>query len=301
MVKPKVNPPVVITKDCIGCERCVAICPSFVLDMVEAKSAVVRGEWCIGCGHCGAVCPTEAILHEGSCFDMHPKKGEAPATSPEILEFLLRERRSVRIYTRDPVPEEVLNKILDAGRYAPTGTNSQNVHYVVLTSPDQIEELRKMTISFYDKIFSRVRGWFGMLLLSLVAGRKIAEYLRESLPKVEYANEQMKQGKDRLFHHAPVVMLAHAESWDTCSSFNCSVALYNCSLMAHALGLGCCFNGFLVNAVSHSPKMKAWLGIPSDHQCYSAMTLGFPDVKYLRLIHRYPPKVGRTCHDLKIS
>jgi len=301
MVKRKVNPPVVITKDCIGCERCVAICPSFVLDMVEAKSAVVRGEWCIGCGHCGAVCPTEAILHQGSCFDLHPTKGEAPATSPEIMELLLRERRSVRIYTRDPVPEEVLNKILDAGRYAPTGTNSQNVHYVVLTSPDQIEELRKMTISFYDKIFSRVRGWFGMLLLSLVAGRKIAEYLRESLPKVEYANEKMKQGKDRLFHHAPVVMLAHAESWDTCSSFNCSVALYNCSLMAHALGLGCCFNGFLVNAVNHSPKMKAGLGIPSDHQCYSAMTLGFPDVKYLRLIHRYPPKVDRTCHNLKIS
>jgi nitroreductase/Pyruvate/2-oxoacid:ferredoxin oxidoreductase delta subunit len=290
-MKRRVNPPVVITKDCIGCERCVAICPSFVLDMVEAKSRVVRGEWCIGCGHCGAVCPTEAILHEGSCFDMHPNKGEAPATSPEILELLLRERRSVRIYTRNPVPEEVLNKILDAGKYAPTGTNSQNVHYVVLKSPEQLAELQKMTISFYQKIFSRVRGWFGLFLLSLVAGRKTAEYLRESLPQIEYANEQMKQGKDRLFYHAPVVMLAHAESWDTCSSFNCSVALYNCSLMAHTLGLGCCFNGFLVNAVNHSPKIKAWLGIPADHQCYSAMTLGLPDVKYLRLVHRYPPKV----------
>jgi nitroreductase/Pyruvate/2-oxoacid:ferredoxin oxidoreductase delta subunit len=290
-MKRRVNPPVVITKDCIGCERCVAICPSFVLDMVEAKSRVVRGEWCIGCGHCGAVCPTEAILHEESRFDMHPNKGEAPATSPEILELLLRERRSVRIYTPNPVPEEVLNKILDAGKYSPTGTNSQNVHYVVLKLPDQTAELQKMTISFYDKIFSRVRGWFGLLLFSLVAGRKSAEYLRESLPKIEYANEQMKQGKDRLFYHAPVVMLAHAESWDTCSSFNCSVALYNCSLMAHTLGLGSCFNGFLVNAVNRSPKIKAWLGIPADHQCYSALTLGFPNVKYLRLVHRYPPKV----------
>jgi len=291
MMKRKVNPPVVITKECIGCERCVAICPSFVLDMVEAKAAVVRGEWCIGCGHCGAVCPTEAILHEGRCFDMHPKKGEVPATSPEILELLLRERRSVRMYTSDPVPGDVLNRILDAGRYAPTGTNSQNVHYTVLTSPDQIAELQKMTISFYDKIFSRVRGWFGTLLLSLVAGRKTVEYLRDSLPKVEYANEQMKKGKDRLFYHAPVVMLAHAESWDTNSSFNCSVALYNCSLMAHTLGLGCCFNGFLVNAVNRAPQIKGWLGIASDHRCYSAMTLGFPDVKYLRLVHREPPKV----------
>ena len=292
-MKQKINPPVVVTEDCIACGRCVAICPSFVLEMVEAKSAVVRGEWCIGCGHCGAVCPTGAILHEGSCLDMHPNKGEVPATSPEILELLLRERRSVRLYTNDPVPEDVLNKILDAGRYAPTGTNSQNVHYLVLTSPDQIAELRKMTINFYDKMFSRARGRFGMFLVSLVAGRKVAGYLHESLPKVEVAYEQMKQGKDRLFYHAPVVILTHAESWDTSSSFNCSAALYNCSLMAHTLRLGCCFNGFLVNAANYSRKIKGWLGIPADHRCYSAMTLGFPGAKYLRLVHRCPSMVDR--------
>jgi nitroreductase/Pyruvate/2-oxoacid:ferredoxin oxidoreductase delta subunit len=292
-MRQKVNPPVVAAEDCIACKRCVAICPSFVLEMVEAKSAVVRGQWCIGCGHCGAVCPTGAILHDGSCLDMHPSKGEVPATSPEILELLFRERRSVRLYTSDPVPEEVLNKILDAGRYAPTGSNSQNVHYVVLTSPDQIDELRKMTINFYDKMFSRIRGRFGMFILSLAAGRKIAEYLRESLPKIEYGYEQMKQGKDRLFHHAPVVILAHAESWDRSSPFNCSVALYNYSLMAHTLRLGCCFNGFLVNAANHSRKIKGWLGIPADHKCYSAMTLGFSDAKYLRLVLRDLPKVDR--------
>ena len=292
-MKRKVNPSVVITKDCIGCGQCVAVCPSFVLEMAEAKSAVIRKEWCIGCGHCGAVCPTEAILLEGRRFDPNPNKGETPATSPEILELLLRERRSVRLYTGDPVPEEVLNKILDAGRYAPTGTNSQNVNYMVLSSPDQIGELEKMTISFYDRIFSRVQGRLGAILISLIAGRRTAEYLRESLPKVEYANEEMKKGKDLLFYHAPVVILAHAESWDTSSSFNCSVALYNCSLMAHTLGLGCCFNGFLVSAVNHSHKIKTWLAIPADHRCYSAMTLGFPDVKYLRLVDRHPPKVGR--------
>ena len=293
MMMGRVNPPVVNTKACMGCSRCVSVCPSFVLEMAEDKSAVVRGEWCIGCGHCGAVCPTEAIDREGSCFETHPQEGEAPATPPETLKLLLRERRSVRNYTRDPVPEEILKKVLDVGRYAPTGSNSQNVHYVVLTLPDRIAELQRMTTRFYDQVFSRVRGWPGMLLVSLIAGRKTAQYLRQSLPKVDYAKEQMKQGKDCLFYHAPVVMLAHAESWDPSSSFNCSVALYHCSLMAHTLGLGCCFNGFLVNAVNHAPKIKRKLGIPADHQCYSAMTLGFPDMKYLRLVHRCPPNVTR--------
>ena len=93
MEKGKTNPPGVVTKDCIGCKRCFAVCPSFVL-------------------------------------------------------------------------------------------------YVVLTSPVRIDELRKMTIRFYDKIFSRARGRLGRLLFSLVAGRKTAEYLRDSHPKVEYANRQ---------------------------------------------------------------------------------------------------------------
>jgi len=287
-----VNPPRVIESQCIiGCERCVAVCPSFVLEIVDEKSRVVRGEWCIGCGHCSAVCPSEAILHEGMDFEKHPKGGETPATSPEVLELLIRERRSVRNYTAEPVPKEILEKILDAGKYAPTGTNSQNVHYVVLTSPDQIEQLREMTISFYDKIFSRTRGWFGSLFLSLVAGKKTMEYLHDSLPKVMVAREAMNRGQDRLFYHAPAVMIAHAESWDSCSSFNCSVALYNCSLMAHTLKLGCCFNGFLVNAVNHDRKIKRWLSIPADHRCYSAMVLGYPAMKYERLVSRHPPKV----------
>jgi len=301
MMRGRGNPPVVIIKDCIGCKECVAICPSFVLEMAEEKAVVVKKDWCIGCGHCGAVCPTGAIFPEGTRLDKHPRKGEVPATSPGALRLLLRERRSVRIYNRDPVPEDILNEILDAGSYAPTGTNSQNVHYVVLTSPEQIEVLQKMTVSFYDKIFSRVRGRLGVFFLSLAAGRKAVAYLRDSLPKMEYAYEQMRQGRDRLFYHAPVVILTHAESWDTSSSFNCSVALYNCSLMAHAKGLGCCFNGLLVNAVNHAPKIKAWLGIPADHKSYSAMTLGFPNVKFPHLVHRYPPQVGQSPQNIKIS
>jgi nitroreductase len=259
--------------------------------MVDEKSKVVRGEWCIDCGHCGAVCPSEAILHHAILPEKNPKGGETPAASPEVLDLLIRERRSVRNYTAEPVPEQVLKKILDAGRYGPTGTNSQNVHYVVLTSPDQIKQLREMTLRFGDQIFSRAQSWFGSFFLTLVAGKKTVEYLRDALPKMEVAREQIDRGKDRLFFHAPVVMIAHAESWDTCSSFNCSVALYNCSLMAHTLGLGCCFNGFLVSAVNHHPKIKRWLNIPGDHRCYSAMALGYPKMKYPGLVQRQPPTV----------
>jgi hypothetical protein len=62
--------------------------------------------------------------------------------------------------------------------------------------------------------------------------------------------------------------------------------------MAHTLGLGCCFNGFLVGAVNHDRKIKKWLDIPASHKCYSAMTLGYQNVKYQRLVHRDAAKVA---------
>jgi nitroreductase/NAD-dependent dihydropyrimidine dehydrogenase PreA subunit len=284
------NPPEVVDSKCDGCELCVTTCPSFVLEMSNQKAKVVRGGWCIECGHCGAVCPTEAIYREGTSSGKEFRLQASPAPSPEMMQRLFLERRSLRVYKKDPVAETTLKQIVDVGRYAPTGSNSQNVHYVLLTSPEKVNQLRNMTIGFYDKIFSYLRSWFGNLILSWMARSKTVEYLRESVPKFAYAYEKMREGGDRLFYHAPVVILTHAESWDSSSSFNCSSALYQCSLMAQSLGLGCCFNGILVNAVNHDRRIKGWLKIPADHACYAAMTVGYPDVRYQRPVHRDPPK-----------
>jgi hypothetical protein len=109
--------------------------------------------------------------------------------------------------------------------------------------------------------------------------------------QLEHAKELMDQGKDCLFYGAPAVMVVHAESWDTSSAFNCALALYNCSLMAHALGVGCCFNGYLQGAANNSRRIKKWLGIPHDHRCFGAMTLGYQGVRYRRLVKRDSAKV----------
>jgi nitroreductase/NAD-dependent dihydropyrimidine dehydrogenase PreA subunit len=285
------SPPEVLKARCTGCSTCVEVCPAFVLEMKDKKALVARGDWCIGCGHCGAVCPAGAIRHEATAFGKGPRPSSRPATSPEQLMLLLRERRSVRAYRTKPVPKKVLERIIEAGRYAPTGSNSQNVHYVVLNSSDGIARLREMTIAFYAKIFAWVQRRFGAFLFGLFAGSRVVEYLRESIPKMEHAKELLDQGKDCLFYSAPVVVVAHAESWDTLSPFNGAVALYHCSLMAHTLGVGCCFNGYLQSAVNSNRRIKRWLGIPRDHRCFGAMTLGYQKIRYQRLVERDAAKV----------
>jgi len=68
----------------------------------------------------------------------------------------LKERRSCRKYLDKQVPEDVLNEILEAGTYAPTGIGKQSPFIVVLQDKEKIDEVLKLRSTgrpgnpFYD-------------------------------------------------------------------------------------------------------------------------------------------------------
>lgn len=53
----------------------------------------------------------------------------------------IRKRRSIRSYTGSPIPKEDLEKIVDAGRLAPSGNNRQPWHFIVVTDKAMIQKL----------------------------------------------------------------------------------------------------------------------------------------------------------------
>jgi nitroreductase len=63
---------------------------------------------------------------------------------------LARRRYSVRAYRPDPVPEELLAAVLEAGRLAPTAANRQPIRIIVVHTASRESELRRI----YD------RAWF---------------------------------------------------------------------------------------------------------------------------------------------
>jgi nitroreductase len=52
-------------------------------------------------------------------------------------------RRSIRRYEQKEIPKDVLDKILDAGRQAPSAANRQPWHFIVVTDPETKKELSK--------------------------------------------------------------------------------------------------------------------------------------------------------------
>lgn len=68
------------------------------------------------------------------------------------MEFqeLIRLRRSIRGYKPDPVPEDMLCRVLDAGRLAPTAANRQPFQLIVVTNATTRQRFKEV----YD------RDWF---------------------------------------------------------------------------------------------------------------------------------------------
>ncbi len=75
---------------------------------------------------------------------------------------LIKTRRSIRRYRDEPVADELLEKILDAGRWAPSGLNNQPWRFAVIKDPVIKEEVSRLTR--YEKIIKGARALIAVFL-----------------------------------------------------------------------------------------------------------------------------------------
>ena len=76
---------------------------------------------------------------------------------------LMKNRRSTRKYSEDPLPLEKVYQILDAGRYAPSGGNTQPWMYIVVTKKELKEKIRakaeNIEKTFHAKANDTFKRW----------------------------------------------------------------------------------------------------------------------------------------------
>ena len=72
----------------------------------------------------------------------------------------------------------------------------------------------------------------------------------------------------------------------SCPAEDALLATQNILLAAHAMGLGSCLIGFVVEAMRRDAKLRRQIGIADDEEIYSVIALGYPAVNYLRPANR---------------
>lgn len=61
------------------------------------------------------------------------------------VERAIRTRKAIRRFKPDPIPDEILFRILEAGRLSPSSKNSQPWHFIIIKDKAKLSELSKMT------------------------------------------------------------------------------------------------------------------------------------------------------------
>ena len=148
------------TASCIRCGKCVKVCPAWI--MTQAKPGDPIGlrniDSCIVCGHCAAVCPTGSVRHSSFPPDkIHPiDRNGLP--SPEQVLLLCKARRSNRALSDRPVPQEAIDRILEAAHRAPTASNRQEVSFTVITDPAILDKIIRFTLDTFAGIARKLEN-----------------------------------------------------------------------------------------------------------------------------------------------
>jgi len=211
---------------------------------------------------------------------------------PEIGLFeAIHSARSLRRLKPDPVPEDMLTKILDAAIRAPSGGNAQNWAFVVVRDPEQRRKLGAIYRKASDiaeaiyaargrpphltgRQFARMMAagthlWQHMgeaPVLLLPCGRPPALPPREALPP------------DIAAHWGDEV--AYAERIRGASIYP---AVQNILLACRALGLGTVIT---TNHIRCEAEVKALLDIPQDVDTFALMPIGWPIDRFGPLTRR---------------
>jgi nitroreductase/NAD-dependent dihydropyrimidine dehydrogenase PreA subunit len=256
------------------CKRdgiCVSECPLKLIEMKDGSSMPTptpdAEERCVRCGHCVAVCPHNAFTHSAmKNEDFSPVRKDFALTSAQAEHFL-RSRRSIRSYQDKPVEREKIAGLINIARYAPTGTNSQQVGWIAVNSRPEVIKMTGMVIDLIRRM--------------VVAKNPFAEKYR-----LADAVTAWESGVDTISRGAPALVFVHAPKDYGLAQIDCTSALSYFDLAAPTFGLGTCWAGFVMVALAQWPPLQRALALPEGHAAFGAMMLGYPKYKYLRL----PPR-----------
>lgn len=268
---------------CVHCRACLHECPAARFH-AYARIDQVTVEQCIGCGHCLAVCPTDVLTH-ASIARKALRQQPAPLT-PEASFIFHANRHSTREFIRRPVETGYWQALLEAMRLAPSGMNARPVQAAIVTDPATVAAISAQTVALFRKLMRLAGTPLGRLILSLLAGREATKRLVTMLPELSTIAACADAGGDPILHNAPGVLILHADRCAPTAHDDCLLAAMAAMLHAPTLGLGTCLIGFTLPAFQRLRPLRALIDLPTGHEVYAVLAVGYPATRFLRL----PPR-----------
>jgi nitroreductase len=203
------------------------------------------------------------------------------------VEDVIYRRRSVRYYQKEPVPEGLVRRVLEAGRFAPSAGNAQPWKSIVVRDPAMIAEMTEDVVTFCRRVM-----W---MVDYLTPGRERREWLAKLLQRLRNndlhpipfgAMRLIAEGQLGVWHGASTVIIILTDHRSPGNPYlDAGIAGQNMVLAANSLGLGSCWVSF-VKPLNYSLKWRKRLGLRHPYKLASSIALGYAKGKPDAYVHR---------------
>jgi nitroreductase len=186
---------------------------------------------------------------------------DTPPDGHDLFE-IMRTTRSMRRLKLDPVPNALLNRVLEAGTFAANGGNLQSWRFLVIRDP---------------AIKAAAAVWYRKAWHEVVAPRYRADGPGSGTTPERFA--RMLAAAEHLadhLHEAPV-WIVPCLAGPRGSGASIFPAVQNILLAARAVGLGATLTTLYLR---HETETEAAMGIPEGHHSYAILPIGFPTGKF---------------------
>lgn len=313
------NPRIVVDEEkCTGCGNCVQACPCACLEVVEGKARMIEGVVCMSCSACVAHCQKDAVRMEGfynvekgpfKTMLLHPDDGYPRVPEVEGIEGLtpveevIYKRRSNRIFSSKPLPDALVRRVVEAGRFAPSHGNCQPWSFIIVNDREEMDRIADMMDPFY-RLLSRFY-WSGKRNAVVRGLLSLASVLAPPMmdQRAITGGTAILKPKD-VFLGAPcLIYLLGDKRGINDMHVDIGICGQNMILAAHSLGLVTCWMSFASVAAKMLPHLKKYLGIEWPYVPVTAMVLGYPRVNADSMVKRELPRIvwrkgGKTWREM---
>jgi len=159
---------------------------------------------------------------------------------------IIKARKSIRAYKDKSLPKDVVNAILEAGKYAPTARNLQELEYKVITNKALINKLSEGIAAAMQKEGMPMKGPPGV--------------------------------RPSFFHGAPLLIIITAPKDNMFGFTDAALAVQNIMLYATSIDLGSCFIG-MARLIEKDKDLLKMIHISDNMTIVAAVICGYADEK----------------------
>ena len=194
------------------------------------------------------------------------------------MEFLdvLHTTPTCRYYRPDPVPDDVLRRVLDGARWAPTGGNRQGVRFLVVRDAARRRRLKELYLPLWEQYAERSRDVSDVPRPRVLAN---ADHMARHLDEIPALIVVCARLADLLATDR------HLDRLTIVGGASVYPAVQNVLLAARAEGLGTALTTLLCAV---EPQVKELFGIPEGIATAALVALGWPERPFPQKLSRRP-------------